>query len=230
MTLAYGSFTPPLNAALITGNIGWNFIGWSPVVSTQVTGNATYVAQWSQIPNPTTYTVIFVDWDGTVISTQAVVSGGSATPPTSPTRSGYTFNGWDTAFTNITADTTVTATYTLIPVNPNVPGLTPATPPVPPATAPPVVPVVVPEVEAPATTIPDAAPPLAAPTTTPDPPASNNDEPLTIADEETPLAAPIGAWALVNLILAILSFVIFVALAIHLVTGRRRKDDKDNRY
>ncbi len=64
-------------------------------------------------PAPTpTYTVTFRDWDGTLLKTQQVQQGGSATPPANPTRPGYTFAGWDRAYTNVTANITVYATYT----------------------------------------------------------------------------------------------------------------------
>ena len=62
---------------------------------------------------PTTYTVTFKDWDGTVIDTQTVVEGEDATEPTAPTREGYTFTGWDVAFTNVHSDLIVTAQYTI---------------------------------------------------------------------------------------------------------------------
>lgn len=60
-----------------------------------------------------TFTVTFVDFDGTVLKTETVESGKSATAPADPTRTGYAFAGWDAAFDNITGDLTVTATYTL---------------------------------------------------------------------------------------------------------------------
>ena len=59
------------------------------------------------------YTVIFKDWDGTVLNTQQVVEGASATAPTNPTRDGYDFTGWDVSFSNITSNLTVTAQYSI---------------------------------------------------------------------------------------------------------------------
>ena len=60
-----------------------------------------------------TYTVTFVDGAGNPLKTQTVKHGDGATAPaTNPTRKGYTFNGWDKTFNNITADTTVTAKWT----------------------------------------------------------------------------------------------------------------------
>ena len=59
-----------------------------------------------------TYTVTFKDYNGTVLKTQENVEYGTgATAPSNPTREGYTFTGWDKSFTNITANTDVTAQY-----------------------------------------------------------------------------------------------------------------------
>ena len=59
-----------------------------------------------------TYTVTFVDWNGTILKTQSVEHGKAATAPQNPTRKGYTFIGWDADFSNITSNLTVTAQYT----------------------------------------------------------------------------------------------------------------------
>lgn len=58
-----------------------------------------------------TYTVLFQDYDGSVLSEQTVSWGESALPPVSPTRSGYVFTRWEGTYTVVTADQTVTAQY-----------------------------------------------------------------------------------------------------------------------
>ena len=55
------------------------------------------------------YTVTFKDADGTVLKTQVVSEGQSATPPVAPDGSGFT--GWDKSFNKVTSDLTVTAQY-----------------------------------------------------------------------------------------------------------------------
>ncbi len=57
------------------------------------------------------FIVNFVDFNGTVLSTQVVRKGGSATAPEDPVRKDYRFTGWNKSFENITEDTTIRATY-----------------------------------------------------------------------------------------------------------------------
>lgn len=57
------------------------------------------------------HTVSFADYDGSVIKTETVIHGASATAPASPSREGYNFSGWDQTFCRIHADMTITATY-----------------------------------------------------------------------------------------------------------------------
>jgi hypothetical protein len=91
-------------------------------ISTNSTSRELLIARadFNEIVNPTPtptpevvtkYNVTFKDWDGTILKVDVVEKGNNATPPASPTRSGYVFKGWDKEYTNITADTVVTAVY-----------------------------------------------------------------------------------------------------------------------
>jgi rhamnogalacturonan endolyase len=65
-------------------------------------------------PDVTTHTVTFNNPDGTTIGTATVDHGGSATAPAVPTayyKYGYNYT-WDTSFTNVISDLTVTAILT----------------------------------------------------------------------------------------------------------------------
>lgn len=60
------------------------------------------------------YQVTFVDYNGEVLLVETVLEGDDAKgPETNPEREGYDFTGWDQPIKDITADLTVTATYTL---------------------------------------------------------------------------------------------------------------------
>ena len=97
-----GAATAPANPT----RTGYTFTGWDKAF-TNVTANLVVTAQYSI----NTYTVTFKDWNVTVLKTQQVQYGGAATAPANPTRTGYTFTGWDQAFTNVTANLVVTAQY-----------------------------------------------------------------------------------------------------------------------
>ena len=88
---------------------GYTFTGWDKAF-TNITADLVVTAQYEI----NTYTVTFKDWDGTVLKTQEVQYGGDAEAPADPTRVGYTFTGWDKAFTNVTADLVVTAQYEML--------------------------------------------------------------------------------------------------------------------
>ncbi len=102
-TVNHGSnVTPPSNP----NRTGYTFTGWKGSY-TNVTSNRTITATYKI----NTYTVKFVDWNGTVLKTQSVNYGSNATPPSNPTRTGYTFTGWSGTYTNVTSNRTITATY-----------------------------------------------------------------------------------------------------------------------
>ena len=86
----------------------WIFIGWDNAWD-YITGNLTINAVLEEDYN--TYTVTFVDYDGTVLKEQTVVHGNGATPPENPYREGYHFLNWDREYGGVTEDITVTAVY-----------------------------------------------------------------------------------------------------------------------
>lgn len=57
------------------------------------------------------FNVTFKSYDGTVLKTERVSQGGSATPPSHPNRSGYTPNGWSGDYTNVTSNRECIAQY-----------------------------------------------------------------------------------------------------------------------
>ena len=85
---------------------GYHFVGWEDAFDVVTKDLKIY-----PIYEINTYTVTFVDWDGTVLKTQTVEHGSDATAPADPAREGYTFTGWDKTFNNVTSDLTVTAQY-----------------------------------------------------------------------------------------------------------------------
>ena len=101
----------------------YTFTGWDKSFSA-ITADTTVTAQFTKTVNK--YTVTFLDMNGKAISTQSVAYGAKASAPTAPAVDGYTFTGWDKAFDNITADTTVTAQYkkNAAPSTPSAPATT----------------------------------------------------------------------------------------------------------
>jgi uncharacterized repeat protein (TIGR02543 family) len=102
-------------APAVPTRVGYTFGGWYTEAycinawdfGTAITSAVKLYAKWTI----NTYTVTFVDYNGTQLSQQTVNYGSRATAPTSPPRTGYTFNGWDKAFNYVTRDLTVTAKY-----------------------------------------------------------------------------------------------------------------------
>ena len=93
----------------------YTFTGWEPTVSA-VTGDVTYTAKFKARVN--TYTVTWVDEDGTVLKTDENVAYGTmpAYNGDTPTKAGdaqytYAFKGWDPEVKPVTADVIYKATY-----------------------------------------------------------------------------------------------------------------------
>ncbi len=90
---------------------GFMFSNWDKAFN-NVTSNlevlAVYVVDDGQ---GNTFTVIFTDYDGTVLKTVEVDYGNDAVAPVDPARVGYTFTGWDKGYTNVKKDLTIVALY-----------------------------------------------------------------------------------------------------------------------
>ncbi|UZR99184.1 InlB B-repeat-containing protein (plasmid) [Chondrinema litorale] len=88
---------------------GYTFDGWS-VEFDSITENLTITAQYTI----NSYIVNFTDYDGTIIKTDTVEYGNTASAPSEPEREEFTFEGWDTEYDSITGDLTIIAKYSAI--------------------------------------------------------------------------------------------------------------------
>ncbi|WP_051633535.1 GH25 family lysozyme [Bacillus sp. UNC41MFS5] len=102
-TVAYGSSAvAPENPT----KDGYTFLQWDQAIN-KITSDITVKA----IYEPKIYTIIFKDYNGTILSNSKVKYNMPITAPAQPSRTGYTFNGWNQKFTNATSDLTITALY-----------------------------------------------------------------------------------------------------------------------
>ncbi|MBP5584104.1 MAG: InlB B-repeat-containing protein, partial [Bacteroidales bacterium] len=102
-TIEYGkNATAPANPT----KDGYDFVAWNGNY-TNVTADVTITAEFKV----KTFTIKFVDWDGTELSVQAIEYGNNAVPPTAPTRDGYVFQEWVGTYQNVMADAIVVASY-----------------------------------------------------------------------------------------------------------------------
>ena len=79
--------------------------------------NVSGSSSWSGYRSCTAHnpvTVNFVDWDDTELTKVTIDYGTSATAPASPSRKGYTFQGWNDSYYNVTTNKTIKATYKII--------------------------------------------------------------------------------------------------------------------
>lgn len=86
---------------------GYNFTGWSPTLY-PANKNQDYVAQFSK----QSFTIRFLDDDGSELETKQVEYGVTPTyTGTTPTKEGYTFNGWSPTLYPANKNQDYTATY-----------------------------------------------------------------------------------------------------------------------
>lgn len=85
---------------------GYTFTEWYGTY-TNVTSDSIVYARYAI----NTYTVQFIDWDGTVLNAQEVAHGYAAAAPEAPQREGYAFVGWDKEFSRVVFDMQINALY-----------------------------------------------------------------------------------------------------------------------
>lgn len=114
----YYQTLPEGSSVAVTSNkpakTGFTFVKWLVDGTDQtpgavVSGDYYLKAQWAA--DGAVFTVVFQDWDNTMLKTETVVPGAGATAPADPARDGYTFDGWNKDFSAVTEDLTVTALY-----------------------------------------------------------------------------------------------------------------------
>lgn len=95
---------------------GWTLNGVGYDFTQPVKTDLVLTAMWTQV-KPKTHTVMFDSDKGTIVPSQTVKDGDTATEPTAPTKTGYEFKGWlsdgkpyDFA-TPVTKDLTLTAKW-----------------------------------------------------------------------------------------------------------------------
>ena len=101
-TIDHGGAAAAPGAPVKTGYV---FTGWDRDFSV-ITGDLTVAAVF--VANK--YTVVFIS-DGAEFNRQTVDHGSAAVYPGIPVKAGYTFTGWDTNFSNVTGNLTVTALF-----------------------------------------------------------------------------------------------------------------------
>ena len=116
-TVPYGTAaTAPANPSKADdGTNTYVFNGWSGTFSNVIANKSVHATYASTALE--SYTVNFYNDDGVLIVSRLVVDGGDALPPTEPTKADtaqytFAFAGWDIAYTNVTEDLDVYATYT----------------------------------------------------------------------------------------------------------------------
>ena len=94
--------------------VGWQLNGKDYNFSTKVTSNITLVAKWEKNPAVKKYTVTFDSNGGSKVASKTVNEGSTVSKPANPTRSGYTFVGWQLNGKDYNFSTKVTSNITLV--------------------------------------------------------------------------------------------------------------------
>ena len=111
ITQGYGT---TINAPAAPTKTGYTFMGWNPALpATMPAGDMTIKAQWEI----NRYTVTFDTDGGSAVDAQTVAYGEKAKTPADPTKTGYTFAGWELGgnaydfAASVTEDMTLTAKW-----------------------------------------------------------------------------------------------------------------------
>ena len=114
-TYHYGdTVNAPTNPTKLADNTyTYAFKSWDKEV-VNVAGDATYTATYDA--TYIDYTIVFKNYDGTVLSSTSYHYGDTVNAPTNPTKSAdstysYAFKSWDKEVVNVAGDATYTATY-----------------------------------------------------------------------------------------------------------------------
>ena len=112
--------TPYYNGANPTrasdGDIQYSFVGWNPSIGPTYS-DTTYVATYSSSYDQSSFTVKFLNWDGSTLTSETYEKGSTPvyTGPT-PTRASdgdiqYTFTGWNPNISPVYSDTSYVAVF-----------------------------------------------------------------------------------------------------------------------
>ena len=118
-TVEYGATPTHADAVKPKDNYKeYSFTGWADsngkllTSETKIYGNTTYYAQFKA--NDRIYTISFETGGGTAVDQITGTYNTAVTAPAAPTRTGYTFAGWDTEIPKkLTEDLTITAKWTI---------------------------------------------------------------------------------------------------------------------